>query len=96
MTWSPVFSALHEKIPVRGEQILSQNYLRRPLREGPPEYQQIYKGPAGAKFLIFDLIVSNNRPSLVVSKTKISTLSDMPVKNADVYKLYYSWLLVQK
>jgi len=43
-------------------------------------------GPAGAKFLIFDLIVSNDRPSLEVSKTKISTLSDMPVKNADVDK----------
>ena len=57
---------------------------------------QLCMGPAAAKFLIFDLIVSDDRPSLEVSKTKISTLSDMPVKNADVYKLYYSRVLVQK
>jgi hypothetical protein len=35
--------------------------------------------PTAAKFLIFDLIVSNNRLSLEVSKTKISTLSDLSV-----------------
>ena len=31
------------------------------LREGPPEYQQIYKGPAGAKFFFWDLSEPNER-----------------------------------
>jgi len=34
---------------------------------------------AAAKFLIFDLTISNDRPSLETSKSKISALSDLPL-----------------
>jgi hypothetical protein len=39
-----------------------------------------------AKFLIFDLTISNDRTSLETSKSKISALSDLPVKNAETNK----------
>jgi hypothetical protein len=40
---------------------------------------------AAAKFLIFDLTILNDRPSLETSKSKISALSDLPLKNAKTY-----------
>jgi hypothetical protein len=45
---------------------------------------------AAAKILIFDLTISNDRPSIETSKSKISALSDVPVKNAKAYKEHYS------
>jgi hypothetical protein len=41
---------------------------------------------AATKFLIFDLTISNDRPSLETPKSKISALSDLPLKNAEAYK----------
>jgi len=41
---------------------------------------------AAAKFLIFDLTISNDRPSLETPKSKISALSDLLVKNAKTNK----------
>lgn len=48
---------------------------------------------AAGKILIFDLTILNERPSQTISESRISDRSDVPKKNASVYKLYtiYIW-----
>ena len=48
---------------------------------------------AASKILIFDLTILNERSSQTISESRISDLSDVPKKNASVYKLYiiYIW-----
>ncbi len=71
---------IHEKIIV----LIKRGSARRPTKL------------AAAKFLIFDLTISNDRPSLEKFIFKISALSDLSSKNAEAYKWHYSWHLVKK
>ena len=54
--------------------------LKRGSARGDPYY--IYQKVAGEKFLIFDLIVSNERSSQTIDKSKILSHLVKPVKNA--------------